>query len=81
MTLPGYLLQYLWERLILFQVVAIVMGIVIFRTPVTALSFLGISLTTFGIAWYTMSSYRAKQKALAVIGEMKPVPVGADDKV
>jgi hypothetical protein len=42
------------------QVLAIILGIIIFATPVTALSALGVFVTCIGIAWYTFASYTAR---------------------
>ena len=40
------------------QVLAILAGIIIFRTPMTAVSLLGVVITSIGIAWYTLASLR-----------------------
>eukprot|EP00055_Hartaetosiga_balthica_P016561 m.105534 g.105534 ORF g.105534 m.105534 type:complete len:206 (+) comp9133_c0_seq6:108-725(+) len=40
------------------QVLAIVLGIVIFNTPVTPLSAVGVAVTICGIAWYANANYR-----------------------
>eukprot|EP00045_Choanoeca_perplexa_P017737 m.264152 g.264152 ORF g.264152 m.264152 type:complete len:321 (+) comp17618_c0_seq8:156-1118(+) len=45
------------------QVLAIVLGIVIFHTPVTSLSALGVLITIAGIVWYARASYAAKMAA------------------
>jgi hypothetical protein len=41
------------------QVLAIVFGVVWFHTEVTAMSLFGIVVTSIGIGWYTMVSYRS----------------------
>ena len=43
------------------------LGIVVFRTPVTSLSVVGILFTCVGIVWYAMANYRAKQVAKEVV--------------
>lgn len=40
------------------QVMAIILGIVVFNTPVTSLSAFGVSVTSLGIIWYARASFR-----------------------
>jgi len=42
------------------QVMAIILGIVIFATPVTSLSAFGVCVTSLGIIWYARASFREK---------------------
>eukprot|EP01147_Barroeca_monosierra_P004886 gene4886-6900_t len=43
------------------QVLAIVVGIVLFQSTVTVLSACGVVVTVIGIIWYAMASFRQKQ--------------------
>eukprot|EP00730_Choanoeca_flexa_P004925 TRINITY_DN11843_c0_g1_i2.p2 TRINITY_DN11843_c0_g1~~TRINITY_DN11843_c0_g1_i2.p2 ORF type:complete len:325 (+),score=97.40 TRINITY_DN11843_c0_g1_i2:3729-4703(+) len=45
------------------QVLAIVLGIVVFHTPVTSLSATGVVITIIGIVWYARANYAAKMAA------------------
>ena len=45
------------------QVIAILLGIVVFHTPVTAVGVLGIAVTCAGIAWYSLAGFSAKSSS------------------
>lgn len=45
------------------QVLAIILGILVFATPITAFSVFGVLVTTIGIAWYARASFSARVKA------------------
>jgi hypothetical protein len=59
----------------LLQVLAIVLGIVIFHTAVTSLSALGVFITVVGIVWYARASYMAKMAAAAKDPLVSPHPL------
>ncbi|EGD76924.1 hypothetical protein PTSG_08269 [Salpingoeca rosetta] len=43
------------------QVLAIILGIVIFATPMTVYTSAGVGITIVGIVWYTSANFREKQ--------------------
>ena len=47
------------------QILAIVLGIFVFSTPITIYSILGVGVTGSGIAWYTTANFKLKQRARA----------------